>query len=100
MDEAVDSGVCVGVITRKEHEEAWRGWLQKEPPSARPRNNSYEHMEPGIDTGPVAYQELFDIEDADTGLTLSARCIRSGITLVLRLMETALNDPAAIPLTP
>jgi UDP-4-amino-4-deoxy-L-arabinose formyltransferase/UDP-glucuronic acid dehydrogenase (UDP-4-keto-hexauronic acid decarboxylating) len=57
-------------------------------------------MEPGIDTGPIAYQELFDIDDADTGLTLSARCIRSGIALVLRLMETALNDPAAIPLTP
>jgi methionyl-tRNA formyltransferase len=57
-------------------------------------------MEPGIDTGPVVYQELFDIDDADTGLTLSARCIRSGIPLVLQLIETASNDPAAIPLTP
>jgi UDP-4-amino-4-deoxy-L-arabinose formyltransferase/UDP-glucuronic acid dehydrogenase (UDP-4-keto-hexauronic acid decarboxylating) len=57
-------------------------------------------MEPGIDTGPIVYQELFDIDDADTGLTLSARCIRSGIALVLRLMETASVDPAAIPLTP
>jgi methionyl-tRNA formyltransferase len=57
-------------------------------------------MEPGIDTGPIVYQELFDIDDADTGLTLSARCIRSGIALVLRLMETASADPAAIPLTP
>lgn len=57
-------------------------------------------MEPGIDTGPIAYQELFDISDADTGLSLSAKCIRSGIALVLRLMETASIDPAAIPLTP
>jgi methionyl-tRNA formyltransferase len=57
-------------------------------------------MEPGIDTGPVVYQEHFDIDEADTGLTLSARCIRSGIPLVLRLMETASSDPAAIPLTP
>jgi methionyl-tRNA formyltransferase len=57
-------------------------------------------MEPGIDTGPIVYQELFDINDADTGLTLSARCIRSGIALILRLMETASADPAAIPLTP
>jgi methionyl-tRNA formyltransferase len=57
-------------------------------------------MEPGIDTGPVVYQELFDIDDADTGLTLSARCIRSGVGLVLRLIETASSDPAAIPLTP
>jgi methionyl-tRNA formyltransferase len=57
-------------------------------------------MEPGIDTGHIVYQELFDIDDADTGLTLSARCIRLGIALVLRLMETASTDPAAIPLTP
>jgi methionyl-tRNA formyltransferase len=57
-------------------------------------------MEPGIDTGPIVYQELFDIDDADTGLKLSAKCIRSGIALVLRLMETASADPAAIPLTP
>ena len=56
-------------------------------------------MEPGIDTGPIVYQELFDIDDADTGLTLSARCIRSGIALVLRLMERASIDPATIPLT-
>jgi methionyl-tRNA formyltransferase len=56
-------------------------------------------MEPGIDTGPIVYQDLFDIDDADTGLTLSARCIRSGIALVLRLMETASIDPATIPLT-
>ena len=53
-----------------------------------------------IDTGPIVYQELFDIDDADTGLTLSAKCIRSGIALVLRLMETASADPASIPLTP
>jgi methionyl-tRNA formyltransferase len=57
-------------------------------------------MEPGIDTGPIVYQELFDIDDADTGLTLSARCIRSGIPLVLRLMAAVSTDPAAIPLTP
>jgi methionyl-tRNA formyltransferase len=57
-------------------------------------------MEPGIDTGPIVYQELFDIEDADTGLTLSARCIRQGIALVLRLMDAASTDPAAIPLMP
>jgi methionyl-tRNA formyltransferase len=57
-------------------------------------------MEPGIDTGPIVYQEFFDINEADTGLTLSARCIRSGIALILRLMETASADPAAIPLTP
>src|SRR5262245_32459744 len=57
-------------------------------------------MEPGIDTGTIVYQELFDIEDADTGLKVSVRCIRSGIALVLRLMEAVSANPVAIPLTP
>jgi methionyl-tRNA formyltransferase len=57
-------------------------------------------MEPGIDTGPVVYQELFDIDDADTGFTLSAKCIRGGMGLILRLLETVSTDPAAIPFTP
>jgi len=57
-------------------------------------------MEPGIDTGHIVYQELFDIDATDTGLTVSARCIRSGIALVLRLMETLSANPAALPFTP
>ena len=50
-------------------------------------------MEPGIDTGPIVYQELFDIDDADTGLTLSARCIRSGDSLGLTTYGDGVGRP-------
>jgi methionyl-tRNA formyltransferase len=55
-------------------------------------------MVAGIDTGPIVYQSLFDIEDADTALTLYARCTKEGVVLLLRLLETASRDENAIPL--
>ena len=54
-------------------------------------------MAPRIDAGPIAYTESFDIEDTDTALGLATRCVRVGIPLLLRLVETAATDPAAIP---
>jgi methionyl-tRNA formyltransferase len=57
-------------------------------------------MAAGIDTGPIVYQSLFDIEDADTALTLYAKCTKEGVALLLRLLETASGDANAIPLTP
>jgi methionyl-tRNA formyltransferase len=57
-------------------------------------------MAAGIDTGPIVYQSLFDIEDEDTALTLYARCAKEGVALLLRLLETASRDPNAIPLLP
>src|SRR5262249_48108381 len=51
----------------------------------------------GIDTGPIAYQALFDIEDNDTGFSLSAKCIKFGMELIKQLLETAKSDPQAIP---
>ena len=33
-------------------------------------------MEPGIDTGAIAYETSFEIAEDDTGLSLSARCVR------------------------
>jgi methionyl-tRNA formyltransferase len=57
-------------------------------------------MAAGIDTGPIVYQSLFDIEDADTALTLYAKCTREGVALLLRLLETASRDENAIPLLP
>lgn len=51
----------------------------------------------GIDTGSIAYQALFDIEESDTGFSLSAKCIRFGLELINRLLETAAVDPRAIP---
>ncbi len=51
----------------------------------------------GIDTGPIAYQSLFDIEESDTGFTLSAKCVRYGMQLIKQLLDTAEADPGAIP---
>ncbi len=50
-----------------------------------------------IDAGAIAYQKLFEISDDDTGFTLSAKCIRAGVPLMLRLVDTAAADPRAIP---
>ena len=54
-------------------------------------------MEPGVDTGAIAYEARFDLTDSDTGLSVSARCVREGVPLIQRLLETAAEDPAAIP---
>src|SRR5262249_40355532 len=57
-------------------------------------------MTSGIDMGPIVYQSLFDIEDADTALTLYAKCAKRGVALLLRLLEIASIDENAIPLAP
>jgi methionyl-tRNA formyltransferase len=57
-------------------------------------------MAAGIDTGPIVYQSLFDIGDADTALTLYAKCKKEGVALLLRLLETASRNENAIPLFP
>jgi methionyl-tRNA formyltransferase len=54
-------------------------------------------MEAEIDAGAIAYATEFDIEDEDTGLSLSARCVREGMPLIAQLLETAAGDPSAIP---
>ncbi len=51
----------------------------------------------GIDTGTIAYQTLFDIEERDTGFSLSAKCAKFGMELIRKLLETAAKDPRAIP---
>jgi methionyl-tRNA formyltransferase len=57
-------------------------------------------MAAGIDTGQIVYQSLFAIEATDTALTLYAKCIKEGVALLLRLLETASRDEQAIPLLP
>jgi UDP-4-amino-4-deoxy-L-arabinose formyltransferase/UDP-glucuronic acid dehydrogenase (UDP-4-keto-hexauronic acid decarboxylating) len=54
-------------------------------------------MDEGIDTGPIAWQERFPIDAADTGLSVSGKCVRSGVPLILRLATVAADDPDAIP---
>jgi methionyl-tRNA formyltransferase len=51
----------------------------------------------GIDTGPIAYQAMFDLHQEETGLSLSLRCTREGLPLMAKLIDTAAADPSAIP---
>src|SRR5260370_11254172 len=41
---------------------------------------------PEIDAGPIAYQSLFPIDESDTALSVSARCVREGLPLMMRLL--------------
>lgn len=54
-------------------------------------------MEPGVDTGAIAYQKHFPIAHDETGLSLSARCVKEGLPLVLRAVDDAARDPSSIP---
>jgi methionyl-tRNA formyltransferase len=51
----------------------------------------------GIDTGTIAYQALFDIDDGDTGFSVSAKCIKSGMELIKKLLDAAERGPDHIP---
>ena len=52
-------------------------------------------MEPGIDTGAIAYEQSFDLSETDTGLSVSLRCVREGLPLLDRLLEDA--DRGTVP---
>jgi non-ribosomal peptide synthetase component F len=54
-------------------------------------------LEAGIDTGPVVFQRTFPVGEDDTALTVYTACIRAGVSLIQRLLDT---DPARLPLTP
>jgi len=53
-----------------------------------------------IDAGPIVYQEAVGIDDEETGLTLTAKCVRVGVPLVMRLLAAAAQGPTNIPLVP
>jgi methionyl-tRNA formyltransferase len=57
-------------------------------------------MVPELDAGPIAYQKIFEISEHDTGLSVSARCVREGLPLIASLLETCARDPAAVPRVP
>jgi methionyl-tRNA formyltransferase len=57
-------------------------------------------MEQIVDTGPIAYRSTFPIDPGETGLGLSIRCIRVGVDLVMRLVDTAARDLSEIPAIP
>jgi methionyl-tRNA formyltransferase len=54
-------------------------------------------MEPGIDTGTIAYQARFPIEENETALSLYSKCIREGIELLKQLLDAAARGFDAIP---
>jgi methionyl-tRNA formyltransferase len=57
-------------------------------------------MDPEIDTGPIAYSAPFELTEEDTGLSVSATCVRLGVPLVDQLLADAAGDPSAIPAEP
>jgi methionyl-tRNA formyltransferase len=54
-------------------------------------------MTPQIDAGDIVYRSAFRIEDCDTPLSLTHKCVHAGVPLVLRLLEAASANPQAIP---
>ena len=67
---------------------------------ARTHGVSLHWMVPTIDMGPIAYAERFPIDDTDSGLSLSLKCIRAGMPLVEKLLHTAACGFEAIPRVP
>ena len=55
-------------------------------------------MEPEIDVGSIVYEKIFKIEDADTGLSLSLKCVREGLEFVSQLLDVLSSDPEGIQL--
>jgi methionyl-tRNA formyltransferase len=54
-------------------------------------------MDDGIDTGPVAWMSRFDLSATETGLSVSGKCVRHGVPLVLKLVQVAQRDAFSIP---
>jgi methionyl-tRNA formyltransferase len=57
-------------------------------------------MQPGIDTGPIAFEERFAVPAKVTALGLAAECTRRGVALLNRLIARAEADPSSIPRAP
>jgi len=72
-------------------------------PSSAIYNGEREHgvtvhwMIPEIDAGPIAYEASFEIGPADTGLKVSAKCVRNGLPLLAELVSAAARGKDAIP---
>jgi methionyl-tRNA formyltransferase len=54
-------------------------------------------MDAGIDTGPIAYRSVFDLDHLDTGLSVMGKCVRHGLPLLSRLVGDASRDQSSIP---
>jgi methionyl-tRNA formyltransferase len=56
-------------------------------------------MEPEIDSGPIVYQSWFPIAPQDTAFSLGFKCVKAGLQLVNKLLETMASDATKLPLT-
>jgi len=50
-----------------------------------------------IDAGPVIYQTTFPVTEADTGFSVSLRCIKEGLPLISRLLAALEANPVNLP---
>jgi methionyl-tRNA formyltransferase len=50
-----------------------------------------------IDAGPIVYQSVFPVSEADNGLSVSLRCIEEGLPLVSRLLAKLEDSPLNLP---
>ena len=57
-------------------------------------------MDPGIDTGAIVLERMFDISDRDTGLSVALRCMQLGIPLILELLQMASANRDSLPYRP
>jgi methionyl-tRNA formyltransferase len=53
-----------------------------------------------VDAGPIAYRSRFEIDGADTPVTLLRKAIQHGSLMLLELLAAAANDPGSIPKQP
>jgi methionyl-tRNA formyltransferase len=85
------------------HPEPLPGYAGLNAPSWAIYNGEPSHavtlhwMDAGIDSGPIAYEQAFELDEDDTGLSVSGKCVRRGVPLVLHLVEVATADSEAIP---
>lgn len=54
-------------------------------------------MTAGIDEGAIAYQEMFDLDAGETGLSASVKCVSLGMKMIARLLEALTRAPESIP---
>jgi methionyl-tRNA formyltransferase len=71
---------------------SWSIYLQAEQHAV-----TLHWMLEGIDTGPIAFAEYFDLSDQDTGLSVSSKCVTLGVPLIERLLDVAAQSPDRIP---
>jgi len=53
-----------------------------------------------IDAGDVAYQSSFPIEQHDTPVSMTHKCVKAGVPLITTLLKTAVENPDRIPRMP